>query len=499
MNLTQYEKQPLQDHCGILAALSSEDTSFFTLGLIGLKKLQTRGYDGTGFATIDHLGNSVIYKREGLVDQVFKLPIVRKFASHEAKFWLFQVRYGTTGAFSKRNVQPFLRSHRKTKESFVVVHNGQFSPENGDYHKDDSDTLEFARQLARSEEHTWDERIAKLLRKKKGAWSLAIGTKDALYIARDPMGIRPLSYGALPDDNGKKTWVAASETSALTAIGIPKFFEVMPGELIRITKDGPEQVDQITPRPGLCIFETVYIMKGEGKALIPREKDTDINSSPTVDQIRARIGTILAREAPVARKDVDFVIGIPGTGITGGEAYARALNLPYSQAITDRVPQDDQRTFMYADVDKIYQRVLRHFNFDEKLFIGKRVVLVDDSIVRGNIMKGLVDLLRKKYSVKDIHIRILCPPIDKECYLGVNIRNRKNLLAASVEKAVGKKAKKDALIAAIGEELGVNSLAYISDSGLREAITGEPGDKRFCMGCMVGHVPPVTKSGEIQR
>lgn len=498
MNLTQYERQPLQDHCGIFAALSETNTKFFSRGLAGLRKLQTRGYDGAGFGTIDHARGASIYKREGLVDQVFRPRIIKKFEAIEAQLWLFQVRYGTVGAFSKRNIQPLLRRHTRTKEPFIAIHNGQFSAEDGYNLKDDSDTLHFVRQLSRSLEHTWDERITNLLRKKRGAWSIAIGTKDALYLARDLMGIRPLSYGSITKD-GETIWVAASETSALMEVGVTQFFEVLPGQLVKIDKNGPVVIDHVTPYLGLCIFENVYLMKGEGKAHLPREKKDDINNAITVDHVRERSGTILAKEFPLTIKDVDFAVGIPGTGIAGGEAYAKALGLPYHQAITDRVPQDDQRTFMQADIDKIYRSVLHHFNFDEKLFFEKKVVLIDDSLVRGNVTRGLVELLKKKYRAQAVHLRILCPPIDKICYLGINTRQRRELLAAQVEAEIKGPKTLENVVYAMKNYLGADSLAFISAEGLRTASTNDPKDTRFCMGCMFGHLPPITRNGKFRK
>ena len=498
MNLTQYEKQPLQDHCGIFAALAQTNIHFFSRGVAALRKLQTRGYDGAGFGTIDHTKKAFIYKREGLVDRVFTPRVIKKFEKLQAQLWLFQVRYGTVGAFSKRNIQPFLRRHLRTKEPFIVIHNGQFSAD-ADYNlKDDSDSLQFVRQLSRSREHTWDARLKNLLRKKRGAWSIAIGTKDALYLARDLMGIRPLIYGSITS-RGETVWVAASETSALMEAGVTHFFEVLPGQLVRIDKDGPVVVDSIKPRPALCIFENVYLMKGDGKAHLPRNKKEEINDAPLVDDVRARSGAILAKESPLLKKDVDFAVGIPGTGIAGGEAYAKTLGLPYHQAVTDRVPQDDQRTFMQADIDTIYRSVLHHFNFNEKLFVGKRVVLIDDSLVRGNVTRGLVDLLKKKYQTKEVHLRILCPPIDKICYLGINTRQRRELLAAQIEKEIKGPKTLESLVAAMKNYLGADSLAFITAAGLRSASSDKSGDTRFCMGCMFGHLPPITRAGNFRK
>ena len=500
-NIVQAERTPLQDHCGIFAAISPSDIKFFENGLRGLKKLQTRGYDGAGLGAIDSLGKTHTYKDEGLVNEVFDHKTTLKLQPLEARLWLYQVRYGTVGAFSKTNVQPLLRNHTSTDESFIAIHNGQFSLEEGDTYGADSDTVRFVDQLSKAPEADWDKRITNLLTKKNGAWSLAIGAQSktdgfALYLARDPFGLRPLAYGAIHDARGNVIWVAASETSALKEVGIDTYFEILPGELVKITEKGPQVIGRVIKKSKLCIFENVYIMQGAAQAHLPREKKEQINESPSVDIVRIRTGEILAQEAPLSVRDVDLVIGIPGTGIAGGEAYARILRLPYVQAITDRTPQDDQRTFMHANIDKIFQRVLNHFNFDESALAGKRVVLVDDSIVRGNIMRGLVRLLKDKYGVLKVHVRVLSPPIDNACHLGINTKEREELLAAQVEDELGEMRNVKKIVKRMGEKLGVDSLAHISDLGLRKASTGDQNDDRFCMGCMIGHIPPVNIRGQ---
>lgn len=487
--ITVTEKQPLWDHCGLVAAFSPQDAYFFQTGLRGLQVLQTRGYDGAGFWAQDTDGRIYQYKGTGMINEVFSPEITQLFRRTPAKIWVYQVRYGTSGNFEPANVQPLIATHKLSGQPFVVAHNGQFSFDRNQPQTGASDTVLFTQELAQSNGPGWDQRIVSILNRKRGAWSLVVGTKDALYLARDSYGFRPLVYGHVFDKRtGSYIWVAASETSSLETIGVEDYLEVPPGTIAKITKDGLTVLAKINTRKfAACIFENIYIQHGSGKALIPRTNARKIMLSPTVDEVRRRSGKILAQEAPLTQQDVDMVIGVPGTGIEGGMRYARALNLPYFQAITDRSNSLlEQRTFMTAKIDSIYQKVLDHFNFDGQTLKGRKVVLVDDSVVRGNITRGLVHLLKEVYGVAAVHLRILCPPIDKGCHLGVNTRTQHELIAA----------RHNNNIESIREETGADSLAYLSAGGLKEAITGDSKATGFCLGCMAGHQYPINEYGE---
>ncbi len=480
----QSDKISILDHCGIVAIYSRDDIQFFERGLRGLRLLQTRGYDGAGFLALDQMGNIFQHKGIGMVNEVFTSSVQAKYKAVSAKLWIYQVRYGTSGGFHPDNVQPFSAVHRTSGDVFVVAHNGQFSYDKATESKFVSDTYIFTQELAESSESTWDERIASVLSKKSGAWSLIVGTKKALYLARDPYGIRPLVYGHLLQPATKQySFVAASETSALEAIGVSDIFELLPGTIAKVTDTGLVIIEKRTTRQrALCIFENIYIQHGSGRAHLPRSNARAIHKSPLVDDVRRRSGKILAREAPLSSDLVDIVIGVPGTGIEGGMSYSRAIDVPYFQAITDKANSlTEQRTFMTAEVDSIYQKVLDHFNFNAQLLLGRRVVLVDDSIVRGNIARGLVYLLKTLYKVKEVHFRILSPAIDKGCHLGINTRSETELIAA----------RRFGNVEEIRKELGATSLAYLSSAGLREALTGNSKAPGFCMGCMVGHSPPI--------
>lgn len=489
---TAEEKKPLQDHCGIVAAFAPQDIAFFSRGLAGISVLQTRGYDGAGFCAQNTKGDYLQHKGVGMVREVFTPDVTLRHEKLRARSWVYQVRYGTSGAFVPENVQPIITTHTTSGETFVVAHNGQFSEGKDGEKRTQSDTLLFCQELAAHTGATWEQRIVSLLSQKQGAWSLIIATRNALYVARDQWGVRPFTYGHVFDASiNKYIWAAASETSALDAMGVTEHFELLPGTIAKISDTGLEIIaKQRKIQQALCIFENIYLQHGAGKAHVPRSNQRAIKQSPTVDDVRRRSGKILAREAPLTRQEADIVIGVPGTGIESGMAYARALDIPYFQAITDKNGNlTEQRTFMTANIESIYQKVLEHFRFDEHALAGKRVVLVDDSIVRGNITKGLVYLLKNHYQVTAVHFRIVSPAIDKACHLGVNTRSADELVAAQFGGDTEK----------IRAYLEADSLAYISAEGLKEALTGDPHAKGFCMGCMVGYRPPIDAYGNKLR
>ncbi len=483
------EREPILDHCGIVGLISSRPLPLFRIGLTGLTALQTRGQDGAGFCALPEGGIIVSHKAEGMIRNVFTDDVNQKYGNTKAQVFGYQTRYGTNGAFHSENTQPFSARHEPSGDTFFVAHNGEFSAKPDDTDTEISDTAKFVRALARAPGETWEARIQGALSREHGAWSLIIGTPDALFLSRDSRGIRPLSFGFYLDaDTKTDVWAAASETSALAAMGIKTFYDVKPGEIIRIDPDGVHPLadgydaSRAMVKPAACAFEGIYIEENSSVLHQPRNSREHIHA-PMVQEFRRACGRILAEEAPVSADDVDFAVGIPGTGIDGGEAYAQALSLPYVQAITDRTPQNDPRTFMTADLDTILQKVLGHFHFNAGALAGKRVVLIDDSIVRGNIMTGLVRLLKEQYVVASVHIRVVSPMIDKGCFLGVNTRTQDQLIAYREQNDVER----------IRSVFKADSLAYISTDGLKRAF-GEHADG-YCYGCMVGHHPPVDRTG----
>ncbi len=491
--LASYDREPLQDACGIVGIFSFQPNYYFQRGLAALRDLQTRGYDGVGFISMLSNGTYLIHKKQGTIHEAFPERVIDNLSSYPIYNAQYQTRYGTNGEFNDANVQPFAATHQMTGERFVVSHNGQFSKKDNAITAS-SDTAKFVQELANSDDDNWDERIINTIKKQMGAWSLIITTENAMYLTRDPLGIRPLYYGI----DGFVV-IAASETKALTSAGFYKFYEVLPGQMVKVDRISQQiTYKQImaSTKTACCMFENVYTQEEDGVEFFPRKNNEDVNKSPLVRVFRQRCGEQLAREAPMSADQIDFVIGIPATGITGAEAYARALNLPYRRAITDKNTEEgEQRTFMQAHLETILRKVQEHFIFDTEALRGKRVVIVDDSLVRGNVTYGIVKLLKEQYGVKKIHVRILCPPIDKACHLGINTRSSNELIAAQYKY---KSEDNDHLIEDICKAIGADSLSYLSDEGLLWAATGNLNTQGFCMGCMVERKHPVDPYGNFQ-
>jgi amidophosphoribosyltransferase len=491
-SLKQQEVRPLQDHCGVMGIFYPDREGTY-IGEMRDKlrdehefpfmRLQTRGYDGAGFWSRALDGTTSQHKARGSINEALNRDVLNQYADTPGKMFVLQTRYGTKGSASAENVQPLIGSHHESGDEIAVAHNGQFSLDHeGAEDNEESDTVQYHRELLRSEGDNWNDRIVSSLVQKRGAYSLIIGTPDGLYLARDRKGFRPLSYGRRPDG----AWVAASESAALEMEGITDLREVMPGEVVQIDDKGPKTVHEFETDGDMaaCSFEDVYIADGRTKLHVGREAPDRINHAITTDKMRRNSGRELAREAPVEMDEWGLVVGVPGTAIPGGEEYAKTLGLTYRQIIKDREP-NNQRSFMSENIDEIYHDLLNHFNFDAKSIKGRDITLVDDSIVRGNVSSVLAKLLREVYGAKNIHFRVLSPPIDKECFLGISTRSKEELVAAKFENDVD----------AIADYLGVDSLGYLSVGGLRKSITGSRTGNGLCTGCMAGEQYPMDRYG----
>lgn len=489
----QQEVEPLQDHCGVMGVyIPGPDRLYFQelhdklvdTGEMSFMRVQTRGYDGAGFLIRPSHGPSISHKDIGPIDKAMSPEVLERYRDQPVKICLKQTRYATKGlAKSVDNTQPLNGIHIDTGEEVAVVHNGQFAlSHEGPVDEEESDTVSFFREVTESKGDNWNERIIETISRKKGAYSLIIATSQGMFLTRDRLGVRPLSYGQRPDG----TWIAASETTVLDAEGVTRIREVMPGQVIQINDEGAEVIHEFETDgdTAMCSFEDVYVADGRTKIHANRPNPDRINHAETTEKMRRNSGRNLAREAPMMKGEADFVIGIPGTAIPGGEAYAETLKLEYKQAITDRDP-NSPRSFMQPDIEEIYKQLLDQFDFDAKALRDKSVCLVDDSVVRGNVSKVLVELLRNVYGVREVHLRVLSPPIDKECYLGVNTKTKEELIAGRHNNDIDK----------IAAEIGVDSLAYLSGRGLRKSITGSPDGNGLCMGCMAGEEYPVDKYG----
>ena len=429
------------------------------LTFFGLFALQHRGQESAGIAASNGSGINV-HSEMGLVSQIFREP---DFYPLSGDFAIGHTRYSTTGSSQLCNAQPIL----------VQGHHGQVAlASNGNLTNalqlrdqlqkswnctfaSTTDTEVFAYLLANANGSTWEERFFHCMRQVEGAYSIVSLTPDTLLAARDPLGIRPLCLGSLNDG-----WVVASESCALDHVGASYLREVEPGEVIAIDSNGFRS----STWPGskgeraLCVFEFIYFSR----------PDTQLDGK-LVHSVRQDLGAELAREHPV---DADLVIGIPDSSIAAAVGYARESGIPYSEGLIKN--RYVGRTFIEPEQQIRDLGVRQKFNPLAEVIKGQRLVVVDDSIVRGTTTPHVVGLLRKA-GAKEVHVRVCAPPIKHPCHLGVDIPTRRELIANnnSVEQ--------------IQMLIDADSLGYLSIDGLMKVVDGAGGG--FCNACFTGNYP----------
>ncbi len=429
-----------------------------------LYAMQHRGQESAGIATSD--GQVAhIYKDVGLVAQVFKEENLHHLQGHLA---IGHNRYSTTGAPHLRNAQPYLIE--TALGPLGLAHNGNLTNtpalrrnllNRGVGLVSSSDSEIIIQMLAGAPGAVWEDRIAAFMDRAQGAYSLAILTRDAVYAVRDPWGFRPLCLGRLNDTG----WVTASESCALATIGATFLREVQPGEIVRLDNhgltswSGPKKAAQ----PALCVFEYIYFARPDS-----------LLEGRSVHRVRRHLGARLAQEHPV---DADIVIGVPDSATSHAIGYANAAGLPFGEGLIKN--RYIGRTFIQPD-DRLRRRgVALKFNPLVDLS-GKRVVVVDDSIVRGTTSGPLVGLLRQA-GATEVHVRVASPPIRYPCFMGVDMATRDELIAARMS------------VDEIARHIGADSLGYLSLAGLLEAVG--PGDGGHCLACFCGEYPVPVVAG----
>ncbi|MCS7246046.1 MAG: amidophosphoribosyltransferase [Thermomicrobium sp.] len=457
-----------REACGVFGIYApGEDVARLTF--FGLYALQHRGQESAGIATSD--GRSFfLSRRMGLVSSAFTEEDLRRLQGFVA---IGHTRYSTTGSSIPVNAGPFLV--RWGDEAIAVSHNGNLV--NGDDLRRElleagiplestTDTEALAWTILRSTGRDWAERIRTAMARMVGAYSLAILTQDALIGVRDPLGIRPLCLGRL--DTG---WVIASETCALATIGAEFVREIEPGEIVVIDREGVAAYPDPVPRPehAMCVFEFIYFARPDSAIMGQR-----------LHVVRQRMGAELWREHPA---DADLIVPLPDSAVPAAIGYSLASGIPYAEALIKN--RYIGRTFIQPDQRLREQGVKLKFNALPEVLEGKRVVLVDDTIVRGTTSRPIVELLRQN-GAREVHMRVHSPPIRWPCYLGVDMATRDELIAArlSVEE--------------IGRAIGADSIGYLSLDGLFRAI-GLPR-QRFCAACLTGRYPvPVPPERLLRR
>ena len=425
----------------------------------GLFSLQHRGQESAGIAVSD--GQRVrVHSDMGLVTQVFHNGEIKALSGHMA---IGHTRYSTTGSSQQCNVQPFLVEGRNGH--LALGHNGniidplslqqRLSKQWGCQFTSSTDSEAIAYLLANAPGATWEDRAAYCMRTLQGAYSAVSLSPDAVMGFRDPLGVRPLCLGEL--DGG---WVMASESCALDHLGATFVRELEPGEIVIIDRDGLRSsiCVQDQTRRALCIFEYIYLAR----------PDSMLNNR-LVYSTRKDMGVRLAHEYPA---DADVVIGVPDSATAAAVGYSQASGLPYSEGLVKN--RYVGRTFMEPDQRSRDSSVRLKFNPLPEVVRGKRVVLVDDSIVRGTTTPHLVALIRRA-GASEVHVRVCSPPIRWPCYLGVDMSTREELIAShkSVEE--------------IRQFIGADTLGYLTIGGLLEVVDGVQGG--YCDACFTGHYP----------
>ncbi|MBV6395707.1 MAG: Amidophosphoribosyltransferase [Anaerolineales bacterium] len=477
--MINFDESP-KEECGVIGVFApNEDVARMTF--FGLYALQHRGQEAAGMAVADGVSMS-IHKGLGLASQVFTPNTMAELKGHYA---IGHTRYSTTGSSSLRNAQPFMIE--TIHGPLALAHNGNLvnSAElrhelmkQGVGFSSSSDTEVMTMMLARNGGAAWEERIRHAMQKWIGAYSLVILTRDCVYAARDPWGFRPLCIGLLPSGGH----AVASETGALQTLGCEAIRDVKPGEVVSLSNNALKvmQALPMAKPSAMCVFEHIYFAR-------PDQTWDGIN----VHHVRQRLGEELAREVlnghgtdeQISSTDAetdkrmlgdglaDVVIPVPDSSVPAAIGFARVTGIPYNDGfIKNRYVG---RTFI-EPTDSLRKRgVALKFNVINENVRGKRVVMIDDSIVRGNTTGPLIKLL-KNAGAKEVHVAITCPPIAHPCFMGVDMGGYDDLIAH------------DRTVEEIREHVGADSLYYLSVDGMMRAVQREDG---FCQACFTGRYP----------
>ena len=445
----------MHESCGVFGVYASginvAQTTFFALFA-----LQHRGQESAGIAAADGHGIR-LHTNMGLVSQAFTETDLASLEGHIA---IGHNRYSTTGSSRPLNAQPIIA--KSGGVTIALAHNGNIinaTPlrdelqERGYHFRTGSDSEVIANLILASPGPNWHKRIEHAMHRLQGAYSLAILTEEELIAVRDPFGVRPLCLGAI--DNG---WSIASESCALDHIGARFIREIEPGEIVVIDSHGMKGLNETEGRKALCVFEYIYFARPDsiiqGKLLYPA---------------REAMGRILAEEYPV---DADLVMGVPDSATAAGIGYSNGSGIPYCEGLLKN--RYVGRTFIEPDQRMRELGVQLKFNPLSDIIAGKRLVVVDDSIVRGTTTPRVVSLL-KKAGAAEVHLRICAPPIRHPCFFGVDMASKWELIAARKT------------IPEIRQHLGADSLGYLSLEGLIRAVD-LPRDI-FCLACFTGAYP----------
>jgi amidophosphoribosyltransferase len=444
-----------RDECGVFGIYAPEhDVS--RLAYFALYALQHRGQESAGIATCEH-GHITTQRDLGLVSQVFDERSLRALTGEMA---IGHVRYSTTGRSGWENSQPV---YRHDHHPVALAHNGNLINavelynelhERGVTFRSTSDSEIIAALIASHRADRIEDSVAAVMQRLRGAYSTVIMTEHAVVAFRDPAGVRPLCLGRLED-----RYVVASESCALDIIGATLMREVQPGEIVSLREGGIETHQAVeSERPALCLFEHIYFSRPDSRL-----------EGRTLQSVRGRMGEILAREAPV---NADMVISVPDSGNAAAKGFARASGIPQDDGLIKN--RYVGRTFIQPGQELRRHGLRMKFNPLREVVGGKRLVVVDDSIVRGNTMRQIVGMLREA-GATEVHLRMSSPPIRHPCHYGIDMPTSEEMIAhgRSVEE--------------VARTLGADSLAYLSLGGAYEAVGS--GRAMHCDACFTGDYP----------
>ena len=433
------------------------------LAYFALFALQHRGQESAGIATAPRGGGIMAIRDQGLVAQVFNEHMLR---SLEGELAVGHVRYSTTGSSQWENAQPIVRDDRRT---LALAHNGNLINavelhaelrERGVALHSTSDSEIIAALLATHPAARIEDAVADVLPRLRGAFSTVAVTDDCVIAFRDPHGLRPLALGMITDpDTGRAAYCVASESCAFDLIGAEFLREVEPGELITLSEGGFQTRTIVQgERRAFCVFEYIYFARPDSKM-----------AGTVLQAARARMGELLWREAPV---EADLVIPVPDSGNAAARGLARAAGLPQDDGfIKNRYVA---RTFIQPGQELRRHGLRLKFNPLSEVVAGRRLIVVDDSIVRGNTMPGIVQMLRDA-GAAEVHIRISSPPIKHPCHYGIDMSSREEMIAHG------------RTVAEVAREIGADSLHYLSLDGVYEAVGGSRAT--HCDACFSGEYP----------
>ncbi|HYL61418.1 MAG TPA: amidophosphoribosyltransferase [Candidatus Methylomirabilis sp.] len=443
------------DECGVFGVFGHAEAA--NLAYLGLYALQHRGQESAGIVSSD--GRELhLHRAMGEVEEIFQPSVLVKLPGNLA---IGHTRYSTAGDKALLNAQPIMIDCNKG--TVALGHNGNLTnaaewrrklEHRGSIFQTNSDTEVIVHLIARSQARNLSGALGDALNQVEGAYSLLVLTQDELYAVRDPRGFRPLVLGRLGE-----TWLAASETCAFDLLNAQYVREIEPGEMVRISKSGIESIHFAPVKPRQqCIFEHVYFARPDS-----------IIFGRSVNESREKLGRLLAREHPV---DADIVVPVPDSGVPAAVGYALESRIPFRMGLIRN--HYIGRTFIEPS------QAIRNFGVKLKLnpvrglIEGQRVILVDDSIVRGTTSRKIVRMVREA-GAREVHVRISCPPTISPCYYGVDTPTREELIASSNTPEE------------ICKFLGADSLGYVSLQALREAVNDTAGT--FCTSCYTGVYP----------